>query len=289
MVGADRIGQLIIRMDAGERRALSELFAEEGARLYGLCLYLARDDKAALSLYEHGWEAIWNSTPDFAASGLRGEDWLTLMMRELVVGDLRAARHARDRSDVERLADLPPAIGGEGALAGCLRRLGPDEAEAITRALLSGESEAELAQGFGLPVALMRAQLDHDLGEVDRCLGGKGQFMAARLVLGLSTAEEARLLVEGIEDDPELARAQARWAAAAAQALDCPPQTPPQGTQARIERRLFADDAGSILRRIGLIPSLVAALIGALLLYAAGQGMFGPGPPPGVSPEVVDD
>lgn len=289
MIGTDRIGQLIIRMDAGERRAFAELVAEEGARLYGLCLSLARDDKAALSFCERGWEAIWNGAPDFAGSGLRGADWLTLVMRDVAVGDLRAARAARARSDVERLGDLPPVLDGEGVLAGCLRRLGADEAEAITRALLSGESEAELAHGFGLPEALMRARIDHALGEVDRCLGGDGQVMAARLVLGLSMAAEARLLAEGIEDDPDLVRARARWAAAAAEALDGPPQPLPQGALARIERRLFADDAGSLLRRVGLIPSLVAALIGAVLLYAAGQGMFGPGPPPAPSAEAVDD
>lgn len=283
----DRIGQLLLRISAGERQGLSELMAAQGARVYGICVGLApRDDVAAF--YEQAWRSIWQLSPDFAQSGLGGEDWLALILREQAVAELRTRRGRESRSDTDRLADLHPHIPANSDLGDCLERLNAEDAEAITRAVLSGETEAELAQDFGLPEGMLHARLDQALAAVDQCLGGDGHILAARLVLGLASAPEAQILAEGIEDNADLAAARKRWCRAVAGALSFAPQPPPRDAQARIERRLFAGDEGGFIRRIGLIPSLVAALIGALLLYAAGAGMFGPEITPAPPAMTVD-
>ena len=271
-------GALILRLAAGERGALRALLAAEGPRLYGLCLRHG-GAAGAPALFERVWAAVWDGAPDFAASHLPGGDWLVLVLRLVLVAERRAARRGRGQDDLDRLADLPPVLPAQGPLAPCLARLPAEEAEAVIRALEDGETEAELARRFGLPDGVMRHWLDRALSAADRCLGGDGGTLAARQVLGLATAAEAGEFREALALDPALIAGQARWAQAVAATLEAPPVPPPAALPARVERRLRARSGGGLLRRLGLVPSLVAALIGALLLLWIGD--LG-GEPPGV-------
>ncbi|MBW7921976.1 MAG: hypothetical protein H3C51_07735 [Rubellimicrobium sp.] len=261
---------LIARVAAGERVALAALVARDGARINGLCR--RHGGKGADALFGRIWVAVWQAAPGFAASGLTGDDWLTLLAREVIVAELRAARAAQAQDDVARLADLPPLLPRAGVLAPCLAALPDDAAEAVTRAIETGETEAGLALRFGMPPEAMAHMLDGALSALDRCLGGEGGSAAARLVLGLATDQAARAFTEAASDDPLLRAGRARWAHAVAGAFTAPPAAPAPGAVARINRRLFDEEGGGILRRVGLIPSLVAALIGALILVWLGGG-----------------
>lgn len=266
MAGADTTETLILRLAAGERPALGALHAREGARLWALCRRHGGRNAAgagADEVYEQVWRAIWQAAPDFAATGLGGSDWLVLVAREVIL----AAYPAPKQDDAARLADLPPALPQQGALAACLARLPPEDAELVVRALLQGEGEAALASRFGVPPARMSRWIDRVLVTVDLCLGGPGGSAAARAVLGLATRADAHALAEAAGGDRQLRASRARWAHAVAGAFAAlSPTAPPAAALARVERRLFDDTGGGILRRLGLIPALVAALIGALLL-----------------------
>lgn len=266
MADAETTEALILRVAAGERAALAALHARLGAQVYGLCRRFGagRPDR----LHAQVWAAIWQAAPDFAASRLTGDDWLVLVARAVIL----AAQAPPVQDDTARLADLPPLLPRQGALATCLAGLMPEDAEAVVRALEQGEREADLAQRFGLPVERMTRLLDGTLSAVDRCLGGDGGTAAARATLGLATPEAELAFYEAASDDAALRAARARWAHAVAGAFVAPPHAPPADAMVRITRRLFDDGGGGILRRLGLIPALVAALIGALFLVWIGGG-----------------
>lgn len=260
---SESLESLILRVAGGDRAGFAALLAQEGARVWGLCRRYAGDAERS---YPRCWVAIWQAAPDFAASGFTGDDWLVLVVREVIVTDRRAARTGAGEGDAARLADLPPPLPRAGVLSGCLASLPPEDAEAVVRALEAGESEAELAARFGVPQARMARWLDRTLVALDLCLGGAGGSAAARQVLGLTTPDAALEFLEAAAQDRDLRAGRLRWAHAVAGAFAAPPVTPPAGSGDRIGRLLFDETGGGILRKLGLIPSLVAALIGALFL-----------------------
>lgn len=281
MSADERTDQLIALVATGDRRAFRMLMEEQGAHLAGLCHRLSADKREAAMLYERAWLSIWQAAPDYAAGTLDAGDWLILLVRGVAVSAKRAARARLVPDDLAHLADLPPVLPSQGALASCLALLPAEDAEAVVRAIEDGESEAELGCRFGVPQKMMRDWLDRTFDAVDRCMGGTGGAAAARQVLGLATVQEARALAEAQTTDSLLAAAHARWAHGVASTLAAPPQPPPPEARARIEQRLFAEQGGSLLRRIGVIPSLIAALIGALfLLFITDMGGEAPGGPP---------
>lgn len=104
-------------------------------------------------------------------------------------------------------------------------------------------------------------------------------LMAAEYALRLLTPAEAVAFEARMLHDPTLRAALARWTEEfGALAADSRDEPPPANVWRGVEARLFPEERQGWLRRLGVIPALVAGLVAALLLLAVGQGWFQPAP-----------
>lgn len=109
--------------------------------------------------------------------------WLIVVARNLALD--RARRHSRSRTDpLSAAGDLPDLAPSpeDAAQAECLRArvavclgaLAPRDAEAVVAAYVHGESYADLATRFGVPLNTMRTNLRRGLRKIRTRLEAEG-------------------------------------------------------------------------------------------------------------------
>jgi RNA polymerase sigma-70 factor (ECF subfamily) len=121
---------------------------------------------------------IWHNAGRYTVNGLSPMTWLITLARNTAVDRLRKLRRSADHTQIEeRVVD--PGIGPEDAtidasersrLVACFGELPGDRAEAVRRAYLEGETYADLAGRFDVPLNTMRAWLRRSLLTLRECL-----------------------------------------------------------------------------------------------------------------------
>lgn len=182
----DRIEGLIARTALGDRASFSALYDATSAKLFGIALRVLNDRAAAEDALQEIYVKVWHNAARYQANGLSPITWLATIARNHAVDRLRKARSA-DRTGLTRgpdgmdLAELvaDPAPGPEdlllaaserARLADCFKTLEPDRAEAVRRAYLDGDTYADLADRYGVPLNTMRSWLRRSLIRLKDCL-----------------------------------------------------------------------------------------------------------------------
>ena len=122
---------------------------------------------------------IWKNAGRYQANGLSPMTWLITIARNTAIDRLRATR--KGHIDVETpglelaAAGASPeqfAIATSEAqrLVGCLDGLGEDRGAAVRGAYLDGQSYAELAETFSVPLNTMRTWLRRGLLALKDCM-----------------------------------------------------------------------------------------------------------------------
>ena len=125
---------------------------------------------------------VWHKADRYAASGASPMPWLIAIARNHAIDRLRARRsrgHGATSDDdaVARLADPAPgpearaqAASERAQLDRCLDELPAERAKAVRRAYLDGDTYADLAELFDVPVNTMRTWLRRSLLKLRECL-----------------------------------------------------------------------------------------------------------------------
>ncbi|RUX34709.1 sigma-70 family RNA polymerase sigma factor [Mesorhizobium sp. M2A.F.Ca.ET.042.01.1.1] len=172
------ISKLIVRTSMKDRAAFDLLYKQTSAKLFGVCLRVLRDRGEAEEALQEVFVKIWTKADRFAVSDLSPISWLVAIARNLAIDRIRARRGPSANIDVA-LDVADPAPGPEAmAVAGgeaerihhCLDELEQDRAAAVRGAYLSGESYAELAERFKVPLNTMRTWLRRSLLRLRECL-----------------------------------------------------------------------------------------------------------------------
>ncbi|TPI62381.1 sigma-70 family RNA polymerase sigma factor [Mesorhizobium sp. B3-1-7] len=172
------ISKLIVRTSMKDRAAFDLLYKQTSAKLFGVCLRVLRDRGDAEEALQEVFVKIWTKADRFAVSDLSPISWLVAVARNHAIDRIRARRSPSANIDTAfEVADPTPGpeamavAGGEAErIYHCLDELEQDRAAAVRGAYLSGESYAELAERFKVPLNTMRTWLRRSLLKLRECL-----------------------------------------------------------------------------------------------------------------------
>ncbi|TPJ35070.1 sigma-70 family RNA polymerase sigma factor [Mesorhizobium sp. B2-8-3] len=172
------ISKLIVRTSMKDRAAFDLLYKQTSAKLFGVCLRVLRDRGDAEEALQEVFVKIWMKADRFAVSDLSPISWLVAVARNHAIDRIRARRSPSANIDTAfDVADPTPGPEAMAVAAGeaeriyhCLDELEQDRAAAVRGAYLSGESYAELAERFKVPLNTMRTWLRRSLLKLRECL-----------------------------------------------------------------------------------------------------------------------
>ena len=161
-----------------DREAFDLLYRQTSAKLFGVCLRVLNDRAEAEEALQEVYVKIWTKADRFAVSDLSPISWLVAVARNHSIDRIRARRQKTvDIDEAFDVADPTPGpeamavAGGERERIGiCLDELDPDRAAAVRGAYLKGESYAELAERYAVPLNTMRTWLRRSLLKLRECL-----------------------------------------------------------------------------------------------------------------------
>ncbi|MBX3532112.1 MAG: sigma-70 family RNA polymerase sigma factor [Rhizobiaceae bacterium] len=172
------ITKLIVRVAMRDRAAFDLLYRHTSAKLFGVCLRVLRDRAEAEEALQEVYVKVWTKADRFAISDLSPISWLVAVARNHSIDRLRARRlSAAEIDEAAEVADerpTPEALavsGGEQeAIARCMDELESDRAAAVRGAYVNGDSYAELAERFSVPLNTMRTWLRRSLLKLRECM-----------------------------------------------------------------------------------------------------------------------
>ncbi len=172
------IEKLLARMALGDRAAFTALYSATSAKLFGVALRVLNNRAEAEEVVQEAYIKIWHSANRYRVNGLSPMSWLITIARNQSIDRLRTRRARHDGLD--EAAEIPDARPGPEALAiagsdrarivGCMAKLEADRADAVRRAYVEGESYAELAERYSVPLNTIRTWLRRSLIKLKECL-----------------------------------------------------------------------------------------------------------------------
>lgn len=177
-MASDEIIELIHRTALRDRASFDRLYTRTSAKLFGVCLRILRDRGEAEEALQDVYVKIWTKADRFSASELSPISWLVAVARNHAIDRLRARRgHAVELDEATAVADPAPGPEAQAAASGerrridaCMDELETQRAAAVRGAYLNGDSYAELAQRFDVPLNTMRTWLRRSLAKLKECL-----------------------------------------------------------------------------------------------------------------------
>ena len=174
----DPIADLLARIAAQDRAALTTLYAASSAKLMGVMIRMLGDRAEAEDAVQEVFIRIWLRSGRYDPAKGRGMTWMIAVARNLALDRLRrrteeqAPEHA-----AEAIVDQTPtaerrliALGEAGRVADCFDQLEPKKADAVRGAYLSGLSYVQLAERHSVPLNTMRTWLRRGLISLKECL-----------------------------------------------------------------------------------------------------------------------
>ncbi|MGB3408462.1 MAG: sigma-70 family RNA polymerase sigma factor [Jannaschia sp.] len=176
----DRVESWLAGAATGDRAAFRNLYDATSAKLFGQCLRVLGNRAEAEDALQEVFVKIWHNAHRYQSNGLSPITWMAAVTRNHCIDRLRARRAADDPAEMPQddlLADLSPgpearsvAMGEARAIVDCLAELEGRRAEAVRRAYLEGETYAELADRFEVPLNTVRTWLRRSLIALRACL-----------------------------------------------------------------------------------------------------------------------
>jgi RNA polymerase sigma factor (sigma-70 family) len=175
---------LLALVSRGDDAALGELYDRYGRLAYGLALRIVRDRALAEDVVQEGFLAVWRSAGTFLAEHGKPSTWILTLVHRRAVDLVR--REERRRADpIDELAQHDPA-GREATdeeawlraqrqvVQEALRKLPPDQREAIELAYYGGFTQSELAERLGQPLGTIKSRMFTGLRRLRELLAEAG-------------------------------------------------------------------------------------------------------------------
>jgi RNA polymerase sigma-70 factor, ECF subfamily len=178
MATAEDIEHLIARVALGDRAAFSGLYDATSGKLFGVCMRVLNDRASAEDAVQDAYMKIWRHAARYSANGMSPMTWMITIARNTAIDRLRQTRASVDLADVADHLTAPGptpeqsvvAAGEARRIAACLEALEADRGAAVRGAYLEGQSYADLAARFSVPLNTMRTWLRRSLQSLQACM-----------------------------------------------------------------------------------------------------------------------
>jgi|TARA_R110000850_G_scaffold37149_4_gene97687 RNA polymerase sigma-70 factor, ECF subfamily len=164
----------------GDRAAFGQLYDATSGKLFGLSLRVLGNRAEAEDALQDIYVKIWRNADRYRVNGLSPITWMATVARNHCIDRLRKRRAEAGRREMpadDLLRDIAPgpeanavARGEARAIVDCLAELEDQKSEAVRRAYLEGETYADLAARFDIPLNTMRTWLRRSLIALRECL-----------------------------------------------------------------------------------------------------------------------
>ena len=166
---------LIARSDDA---ALAELYRRFGRLAYGLAFRILRDDALAQDAVQEAFLGVWRAAGRFAAERAKPSTWLLTLVHRRAVDLVRREERRRAEPLQPEAEDSSGATGDEVELTArrqvireALRKLPPEQREAIELAYYGGYTQTELAERVGQPLGTIKSRMFTGLARLREVLG----------------------------------------------------------------------------------------------------------------------
>jgi RNA polymerase sigma-70 factor (ECF subfamily) len=179
VLSSDILAPLMVRIAAGDRLALRELYEATSAKLFGVCLRILSDREEAEDVLQEVYVTVWRRADRFDPARASVTTWISTIARNRAIDRLRARGPLAKADPIEdfEIADDQPdaetrlaAAGDAARLQGCLAELDPRTQAVIRTAFFEGITYEALAQRMGAPLGTVKSWIRRGLARLRGCL-----------------------------------------------------------------------------------------------------------------------
>ena len=158
---------LLSLVATSDEQALGELYDRFGGVAYGLALRVLRDESLAQDAVQDAFLAVWRTADRFLAERAKASTWILTLVHRRAVDLVR--RQERRRG--EPLESVPEPVASEQVeeqatirfqrqvVQEALRRLPPEQREALELGYYAGLTQSELAERLGQPLGTIKSRM----------------------------------------------------------------------------------------------------------------------------------
>ena len=179
-----RLMELLARTALGDQRAFAELYQATSAHLYAVALRILKQAPAAEEALQESFVNVWHHARSYVAARSQPLTWLTSIVRNRCLDQLRRHEIATATMDDDEAAtvaaDDPTPLDRllSGADARAIGRwvetLEAGQKQAIALAFFQGLSHAELASHLRQPLGTVKSWIRRGLERLRACLDSAG-------------------------------------------------------------------------------------------------------------------
>ncbi|MEV8272198.1 ECF RNA polymerase sigma factor SigK [Microbacterium sp. NPDC077184] len=165
----DHVGELLVRVAAGDQGAFARVYDMLSPRVFGLILRVLVDRSQSEEVLQEVFLEVWQSAARFAPNKGQGRTWVLTIAHRRAVDRVRASQASTDRDVRVGFRDLDVAYDGvaeqaqlriEGRqVATALKTLPDPQREALTLAYYGGYSQSEIAALVGAPLGTIKTRM----------------------------------------------------------------------------------------------------------------------------------
>ena len=167
---------------SADDEALAELYDRFGGVAYGLALRILRDEALAQDAVQEAFLAVWRTADRFLAERARASTWILTLVHRRAVDLVRR----EDRRRAEPLADesevpAPESVEEQASVRfqrrivqEALRRLPPEQREALELGYYGGLTQSQLAEQLGQPLGTIKSRMFAGLTRLRELLAQAG-------------------------------------------------------------------------------------------------------------------
>jgi len=175
--------QLLARVALGDRTAFRRLYDATAPSLFGVALRIVKQRDRAEEVLQDAFVNAWNRAAGYQAALSQPMTWLTAIVRNRALDELRSARQNADSMDdqegegVAAIEDTQPGPLGlleqaadALAIRDCLDAIEGSQRQCLALVYYHGYSHSEVAAHVGSPIGSVKVWLRRGLDKLKRCL-----------------------------------------------------------------------------------------------------------------------